>query len=117
MTGPGIGVGPLIAEVLYVEAAFDPPQLMMTCIASLRLNSCEPHRVAIKHQFDRVPMDSPRGAEQRAVVDPHHEPTGCASAQLSGDLCGSRALRAPQGNSESPGVAFFWLLFLAKQEK
>jgi len=65
------------------------------------------NREAIKYWFDGVPMDSPRGAEQRAVVDPHHEPTGCALAQLSGDLCGSRALRAPQGNSESLGSPSF----------
>ena len=61
-----------------------------------------------QHEFDGAPMDSPRGAEQRAVVDPHHEPTGCASAQLSGDLCGSRALRAPQETGESLGSPFLW---------
>jgi len=60
-----------------------------------------------QHEFDGAPMDSPRGAEQRAVVDPHHEPTGCASAQLSGDLCGSRALRAPQETGESLGSPSF----------
>ena len=65
------------------------------------------HREAIKLQFDGVPMDLPRGAERRAVVDPHHEPTGCASAQLSGDLCGSRALRAPEESGESLGSPSF----------
>ena len=65
------------------------------------------YREAIKHRLDGVPMDSPRGAERRAVVDPHHEPTGCASAQHSGDLCGSRALRAPEETGESLGSPSF----------
>ena len=57
--------------------------------------SRKPNREAIIICFYR-PVSPRRGAEQRAVVDPHHEPTGCALAQLSGDLCGSRPLRAPE---------------------
>ena len=60
-------------------------------------------------------MDSPRGAERQAVQAAQHEPTGCASAQHSGDLCDARLTRAPQGNSESLGSPF-WVTFLAKQK-
>ena len=61
----------------------------------------------------RVPIDSPRGAQQQAVQASHHEPNGCASAQRPGDLCDARLLRAPQGSRRISGVAsslvtFFW---------
>ena len=65
-------------------------------------------------------MDSPRGAQRQAVQAAQHEPTGVvarSARHASGDFCDARLTRAPQGNSESPGVAFFGLLFLAKQEK
>ena len=61
------------------------------------------------------PVAPRRGAEQRAVVDPHHEPTGCALAQLSGDLCGSRPLRAPQGTAGFGASLFGYFLGNAKK--
>ncbi len=73
-----------------------------------------PHREAIKYQPQR-PVTPRRGAEQRAVVDPHHEPTGCALAQLSGDLCGARPLRAPQETAGFGASLFAYFLGNARK--
>lgn len=62
-------------------------------------------------------MDSPRGAQRQAVQAAQCEPTGCASAQHSGDLCDARLTRAPQGNSESPGVAFSLVTFFGEAKE
>ena len=56
-------------------------------------------------------MDSPRGAERQAVQAAQHEPTGCASAQHSGDFCDARLTRAPQETGESLGSPFLGYLF------
>jgi hypothetical protein len=68
----------------------------------LASGSPQPNREAITICLRR-PVTPRRGAEQRAVVDQNHEPTGCALAQHSGDLCGFRPLlrapRAPQGTA------------------
>ena len=62
------------------------------------------------------PCIRPRGAEQRAVVDLRHEPNGCALAQRPGDLCRSRALRAPQDQGEYRG-RLLWVTFLGEARK
>ena len=74
------------------------------------------HREAIKHRFERVPVDSPRGAQRQAVQAAQHEPTGCASAQHSGDFCDARLTRAPQEIGESLGSPFFgYFLWRSKE--
>jgi len=78
------------------------------------------HREAIKLRFDGVPMDSPRGAQRQAVQAPQHEPTGVvarSACHASGDFCDARLTRAPQGNSESPGVAFSLVTFFWRSKR
>ena len=51
-------------------------------------------------------MDSPRGAEQRAVVDPHHEPL-VARCSATFDLCGFRALSSTANRLRSADFGHF----------
>ena len=86
-------------------------------LACSHLRVPEPNREAIKHWFDGVPMDSPRGAEQRAVVDPHHEPTARRLARLRAICAGPARCEHRRKQANRWGRLFFGNFLLAKQKK
>ena len=83
---------------------------LMMQLACSHLRVPEPNREAIKHWFDGVPMDSPRGAEQRAVVDPHHEPTARRLAR-HGAICAGPARCEHRRKQANPWGRLFGLPF------
>ena len=87
-------------------------------ICGMRVRMPHPGSVNPIAKRSRISSTGPHGFALRSGATrgrrPHHEPTGCASAQHFGRFVGSRALRAPQETANRL-VAFF--AFLAKQRK
>ena len=62
------------------------------------------------------PMESPRGAEQRAVVDPHHEPTARRLARHRA-ICAGPARCEHRRKQANPWGRLLWVTFLGEARK
>ena len=78
---------------------------------------CSIAKRSSKYRFQGVPMDSPRGAEQRAVVDPHHEPTARRLARFRAICAGPARCEHRRKQANRWGRLFFGDFLLAKQKK
>ena len=71
----------------------------------------------MKNGLGGVPMDSPREAEQRAVVDPHHEPTARRLARHRAICAGPARCEHRRETANPWGRLFFGDFLLATQKK